>query len=192
MHSLSNRLNAVFFYGVFCILLLSAFNILTTIFTPGQPDINNFQVNKAFTLYNNQYTLVQHSRSYFDLDVDFTKVINWNNHITFMWISAEYQTGKTKTVTTKVTIYDQILPRQDNNYKIILKNQLFEYPLIDAYSSLSGKKVTFRLNWEHMPVIGPILKHSIELGSEFIPKEEVKPIQMIIRSEYNYENLERD
>jgi hypothetical protein len=43
-----------------------------------------------------------------------------------------------------------------------------------------------------MPVIGPILKHSIELGSEFIPKEEVKPIQMIIRSEYNYENLERD
>jgi hypothetical protein len=109
-----------------------------------------------------------------------------------MWISAEYQTGKTKTVTTKVTIYDQILPRQDNNYKIILKNQLFEYPLIDAYSSLSGKKVTFRLNWEHMPVIGPILKHSIELGSESIPKEEVKPIQMIIRSEYNYENLERD
>jgi hypothetical protein len=59
--------------------------------------------------------MVQHSRSYFDLDVDFTKVINWNNHITFMWISAEYQTGKTKTVTTKVTIYDQIIPRQDKN-----------------------------------------------------------------------------
>ena len=190
MHSISNRLNAVFFYGVFSIAILCGYNILTTIFLSPNPEVTKFQINENFTLYKNPYTGVQHARSYFDLNVDLSKTVNWNNHITFMWISAEYETGKIKNKITKATIYDDILPRNNPSLHLIsLKNKLFEYPLIDAYNSLAGKKVVFKLNWEHMPVIGPILKYSKEIGSIELPKEESKPISLIMRSEYNYENI---
>lgn len=34
----------------------------------------------------------------------------------------------------------------------------FEYPIIDTFKTLEGKEVTLELHWEHMPVVGPILK----------------------------------
>ena len=193
MYSLTNRLNTVFFYGAFCLAILCGFNILSTIFLSNEPKINSFKIHEKFTLYNNQYTGVQHSRSYFDLNVDFTESINWNNHITFMWISAEYMTGKKKNQLTKVTIYDMIIPRDEPQlHKVNLKDQIFEYPIVDAFKSLSGKSVTFRLNWEHKPVVGPILKYSKELTSIDIQKTESKPINMIIRSEVHYEDIYSD
>lgn len=190
MHALTARLNTVFFYGVFCIALLCAFNIIVTIILPNEPKIHKFTVDEKFTLYNNDYTKVQHSRSYFDIDVDFSESINWNNHITFMWISAEYETGKKESKLTKVTIYDKIIPRDEKDlHHVILKNQIFEYPLVDFFKSMSGKKVVFRLNWEHMPVVGPILKYSKEIGSITLPKVNSVPLNMIVRSEVHYEDI---
>jgi hypothetical protein len=71
------------------------------------------------------------------LDVDFSEFINWNNHITFMWITAEYTTGKKNQEKTVVTIYDKIIPRiQPQKHKVVLKDQFFEYPIIDCFNSL--------------------------------------------------------
>lgn len=43
-------------------------------------------------------------------------------------------------------------------HKVKLDNIQFEYPIVDHFNTLPGKEVEFRLNWEHMPVVGPILK----------------------------------
>jgi hypothetical protein len=47
---------------------------------------------------------------------------------------------------------------QPNTHKVNLINVPLEYPLVDQFNSLIGKNVEFTLNWEHMPVVGPILK----------------------------------
>ena len=76
-------------------------------------------------------------------------------------------------------------------HHLILKDQIFEYPIIDYYSTLSGKEVKLTLHWEHMPVIGPILKHSVELGKVNLPTTMNKPHTMMIESEYHYEDLDQ-
>jgi hypothetical protein len=47
---------------------------------------------------------------------------------------------------------------EPNTHKISISNEKFEYPMVDHFNSLPGKEIEFRLNWEHMPVVGPILK----------------------------------
>ena len=75
----------------------------------------------------------------------------------------------------------------------MLKDQYFEYPIIDYYKSLAGKEVKYTLNYEHMPVIGPIIKYSLPLGSNNIPTSENKPhIKEIIMSEKHYEDIFSD
>ena len=66
-------------------------------------------------------------------------VINWNNHILFVWITAEYKTGssESKEQLTSVTVWDAIIPREKKNlHHINIQNMLFEYPIVDYYSSL--------------------------------------------------------
>ena len=203
MYSLATRLNNIFFYALLCCLILAIFNISTSyFFFTNPPKINNFKINPNYTLYNNELSKVQHAKSSFDLDVDFTDFINWNNHITFIWITAEYKTGRInkesnkadKEETTLVTVYDKIISRcQLKTHKLVLKDQYFEYPIVDHYRSLAGKEVKYALNFEHMPVIGPIFKSSLPLGSNSIPTKEKKPnIRNIILSEKHYEDIFSD
>ena len=189
MYSLNTRINAIFFFGVGGIVVLAVFNILTTIFLTPLPKIAKFTVNPNFSLYKNPYTKVQHSRSSFSLDVDFSPVINWNNHILFVWMTATYSTGKTNKITS-VTLFDQIIPRdQPDKYHLNINEELFEYPIVDAYSTLGGKEVLIKLHWEHMPVIGPILKYEHILGAVNIPETQNKPLSSVVESEYHYYDL---
>ena len=66
MHSISTRINSVFFYGISGIAVLAIFNILTTIFLYKEPKNVLFQITQPFTMYKNPYTKIQHSSSYFD------------------------------------------------------------------------------------------------------------------------------
>ena len=101
MYSLSTRLNSVFFFGVMCLgnmliisVVLSAFNIATTIFNRKDAVINKFQVTKFPYFYNNPHTRTEHATGVLDFDFDFTPVFNWNTNLIFVWISATYKTGK--------------------------------------------------------------------------------------------------
>jgi hypothetical protein len=47
---------------------------------------------------------------------------------------------------------------EPNTHRVKLNDKAFEYPLVDYYKSLAGKVIEYELNWEHMPVVGPILK----------------------------------
>ena len=139
-------------------MILCAFNIATTIFQLKRPTLHKFEIEKFTSLYYHPYTKVQHSVGLMKMDVDFSPCFNWNSNLVFAWVSATYKTGKMDQVTS-VTVYDKIMLRPDtNSHKIVFSNKSFEYPLIDTYTSLQGKEVTFALHWEHMPVIGPIIK----------------------------------
>ena len=93
-----------------------------------------------------------------DMEIDFTPCFNWNTNLIFSWITASYNTGK-KNLITKVTIWDNIMLRNNTSSHVVnLLKKSFEYPIIDFHKGLLGKEVTFELNWEHMPVVGPILK----------------------------------
>ena len=60
------------------------------------------------------------------------------------------------------------------------------YPLFDKYNSLGDKEIFLELHWEHMPVVGPILKHKIPLGNYKIINETVVPSKKEMLSEYDY------
>lgn len=172
-------------------MLLSAFNILSTIFRKTYPEVAKFEVPKFTSLYNHPYTRVQHAVGIMNMDIDFTPCFNWNTNLIFGWISATYKTGP-KGLESKVTIYDNIMLRSDpKSHKISFDKKSFEYPLIDTFKTLQGKEVELELNWEHMPVIGPILKHKISLGKYTLPEKATQlPNQMIMRREIDYEDDE--
>jgi hypothetical protein len=157
-------------------VILCAFNIATTIFQLQKPTIHKFEIEKFTSLYYHPYTKVQHSVGLMDMNVDFSPCFNWNSNLVFAWVSASYKTG-TKNLTTSVTVYDKIMLRPETkSHQIVFSNKSFEYPLIDTYTSLQGKEVTFELHWEHMPVVGPIIKVNSYLI--FLAKNITRKIQV--------------
>ena len=194
MYSLSVRLNSVFFYFGVCTAILCGFNIATTILMDNKPKITKFEYTPS-VVYNNRYTRIQHSNGVMDMDVDFSPCFNWNSNLVFAWISATYETSAKKSKrpkTTSVTIWDNIMKRdQPEAHHVIFNNKDIEYPLIGANFDLAGKNVTLELHWEHMPVVGPILKKKVYLQNVILPKQVAGKVQKIIeQSEVEYEDRE--
>jgi hypothetical protein len=78
---------------------------------------------------------------------------------------------------------------EPESHQVTFDRKSFEYPLIDKFDSLPGKEAIFELNWEHMPVIGPILKHKIPLKNYNLPEKLTQqPNKAIILREYDYED----
>lgn len=188
MYSLSVRVNSVFFYFGVCTAILGAFNILTTIMHKGTPIVKKFEYETEYLYYHN-YAKVQHATPLLDIDIDYTPCFNWNSNLVFTWISATYQTQKPgkKEHTTSVTIWDNIMKRDDiPSHHVVLNKKIAEYPLIDINNGLSEKNVTLELHWEHMPVIGPILKHKVFLKNITIPKKAKTPSLNRVYRELDY------
>ena len=188
MYSLSVRMNVIFFFFGCCLCALGVFNVLTTIFIQSKPKINKFNFNST-TLYNNKYTGVQHSSGNMDLYIDYEPCFDWNTNLIFSWISATYDTnGKN----TTVTIWDRIMKRDKPETHIIKQDNVnLRYPLIDKFFNLSEKVVYLELHWEHMPVFGPILKHSVPLGNYKLRENHTIPSRRELISEYDYSDLNK-
>ena len=188
MYSLSVRINAIFFFFGCCLCALGVFNVITTIFIKTQPKINKFNFYSN-SLYTNKYTGVQHSSGELDLYIDYEPCFDWNTNLIFSWISATYITnGKN----TSVTIWDRIMRRDKPETHIIKEDNIhFRYPLIDKFYTLSEKDVYLELHWEHMPVFGPILKHSVPLGNYQLRKNGTIPTKREIFSEYDYSDISK-
>ena len=188
MYSLSVRINAIFFFFGCCLCALGGFNILTTIFIKTQPKVHKFNFNST-TLYTNKYTKVQHSSGEMDLDIDYEPCFDWNTNLIFSWISATYETnGKN----TSVTIWDRIMRRDMPETHVMKQDKVhLRYPFIDKYLSLADKEVYLELHWEHMPVVGPILKHAIPLGNYRLRKDSTEPTKREIITEYDYSDINK-
>ena len=183
MYSLSVRANAIVFFFGCCLVALALFNIATTIFIKTEPILYKFNFNST-SLYQNKYTAVQHSSGEIDLEVDYEPCFDWNTNLIFSWISATYITnGKN----TSVTIWDRIMKRDKPETHSVKADKIhLRYPLFDKYNSLENKDVYFELHWEHMPVVGPILKHKLPLGNYKLINYTTVPSKKEILSEYDY------
>ena len=188
MYSLSVRINAIFFFFGCCLCALGIFNVITTIFIKTQPKVNKFNFN-SLSLYENKYTGVQHSSGEMDLYIDYEPCFDWNTNLIFSWISATYITnGKN----TSVTIWDRIMRRDKPETHVIKEDNVhLRYPFIDKFYTLSEKEVFLELHWEHMPVFGPILKHSVPLGNYRLRKNGTIPTKREIISEYDYSDMKK-
>ena len=188
MYSLSVRANAIFFFFGCCLCALGIFNVVTTIFIQNKPIVNKFNFNSS-TLYNNKYTGVQHSSGEMDLNIDYEPCFDWNTNLIFSWITATYATNDKN---TSITIWDRIMRRDKPETHTINENNLhLRYPLTDKFNSLSEKEVYIELHWEHMPVFGPILKHSIPLGNFRLRKDATIPNKRELISEYDYSDINK-
>ena len=188
MYSLSARFHSIIFFFLWCLLALICFNIFTTIFLKNEPKINKFNFYST-SLYNNPFTKVQHSSGELDLDIDYNPCFDWNTNLIFSWISASYITS-TDIPNTTLAIWDRIMKRDDIETHIIKQDKIkFKYPIIDKYFNLSNKNLFLKLHWEHMPVIGPIHKHSIPLGNFKVRKNFTVPSKNDIFYEYEYTDM---
>ena len=52
-------------------------------------------------------------------------------------------------------------------------NQEAEYPMTDMYKRLRGQEVTFKVVAEHMPIVGPIIRHLIHKQKVRLPDQYV-------------------
>lgn len=189
MWSLSVRFHNIFYFFILCLLVLISFNILTTIFINTEPKVNKFNFYST-TLYNNPFTKVQHSGGEIDLDIDFEPCFDWNTNLIFSWISVTYIT-KADIENTTLAIWDRIMKRDEVQRHIIKQDKVkLKYPIIDQYYNLSNKDIFLKLHWEHMPVIGPIHKHSIPLGNYKIRQSFSIPIKNDVFYEFDYTDTE--
>lgn len=199
MYSITIRANSLFYYFGVCTSILCLFNLFTTIRHNDKPIVHSFKYTPN-TLYDNPYTGVQHSNGVLDMDIDFEPCYNWNTNLIFAWISATYATeikGKGKGNTneirnTTVTIWDNIMKRdKPNTHRVKLNNESLEYPMIDANKNLMGKSIELVLHWEHMPVVGAIIKRSEPLAVNSFPSSKItNPPFIIIEREYDYVDKE--
>ena len=191
MYSLSVRLNSVFFYFGVCTAILCGFNVATTIFLKKTSLVTKFSYTPKF-VYNNRYTRIQHSNGVMEMDIDFSPCFNWNSNLVFAWITATYESTSKKGKTNKVsvTVWDNIMKRdKPETHHVVYSEKDIEYPLVDANFDLAGKNVTLELHWEHMPVVGPILKKKVYLENVILPKEVSAKVPKIIeQSEVEYED----
>ena len=192
MYSMAVRLNNIFFYFGVCLTILSLFNIATTITKDSKPIVNKFQYIPKM-VYNNIYTRVQHSNGIMNVDIDYEPCFNWNSNLIFSWITATYETSAKKGAkpkTVSVTIWDRIMKRdQPQTHRITSDALSIKYPMTDSNFDLLGKNVTLELHWEHMPVVGPILKKKIPLGFVTLPNEKETNVgRRTIVKEIDYED----
>ena len=87
---------------------------------------------------------------------------------------------------------DNIMKRdKPETHHVVFSKKDIEYPLVDVNFDLAGKNVTLELHWEHMPVVGPILKKKVYLENVVLPKEVSAKVPKIIeQSEVEYEDRE--
>ena len=187
MYSLQTRLNTVFFYGTVCIFILCGFNILTTIHIhfQEQPLVNKFEILDTSHLYYHNYLSQQQAINKFSLDCDVTPIVNWNTNLIFLWITAEYESKRGPVV---VTVYDRIIQRSTpEKYQFSVSNIEFDYPLVDLDRKLHEKTIKYKLKWEHMPVVGPILKGEISLTEARLSLTKEQPVKRnMLQDHYEY------
>eukprot|EP00941_MAST-03F_sp_MAST-3F-sp1_P001841 g1841.t1 len=154
MHSTWVRGNAVFFYGVSVLGVLSVLCAMTTYMHVEKPVVNILRLNEVTELRSQPYRdgrVVDRAVLTFDLDADLSSVFNWNVKQIFAYVLAEYETESNSL--NEVVLWDKIIPSKEEAV-IKLKRHFVKYPLIDMHDELRGTEVTLKLLWDPMPITG--------------------------------------
>ena len=93
MHSYSYRANAIFCYACVVVSVMTAANIASTYWLPASPTATvEARVERFghFREWGSQSTTDQ-ALLRLDLTANLTSVFNWNTHMVYLWVQAEYE-----------------------------------------------------------------------------------------------------
>lgn len=151
MHSWWIRGNAVFFFGLGVLGLLSVLNVYSVDWLPpGGPDVRRFEVHDLRRLH--QLRSSDRAVVTFNMDVDFAPLWNWNVKQIFVFVMADYKGATTRR--NGVVLFDSILVSKDQAR--ILGTDVIKYPLEDATDDLRDMSVSFKIAYDVHPLFGPL------------------------------------
>ncbi|CCE62668.1 hypothetical protein TPHA_0D00240 [Tetrapisispora phaffii CBS 4417] len=166
MYSLSQRFQNVTNQALTYSFLIIGFVIATSWFHLQQNNV--FQTPVAINTLNSNIN-VRSSRFFgsttgkpkenakitFDLDADFTPFFNWNTKQIFAYLVAEYN-GDEKNTKNTVTFWDKIIADKENAV-LSIKSEKSKYAVWDLEDKFAGRELTFKLQWNIQPWIGPLV-----------------------------------
>lgn len=119
----------------------------------------------------------QNAKITFDLDVDLSSLFNWNTKQVFVYLTAEYNGTKRKSIKNTVTFWDKIILSRENSI-ISLSDEKGKYNVWDLEEKIQSRDMEFKLQWNIQPWVGPLL-YGETVGSQFITldKKVKKPVQ---------------
>lgn len=154
MHSVSSRLNSPFFFGLTLLGILAGISGLSVFVIPqsGRGDLSNVQLARLIKNSNNQWDEASFT---FDLDIDLSAMWNWNTKLVFIWVEGDYANPPDSR--NQIIIWDKIIWRNQYNPQqgvLSFKNTKAKYWMRTKGYDLLGTKVTFRVRWEVVPIVG--------------------------------------
>ena len=100
----------------------------------------------------------------FDLDADFSPLLNWNTKQIFVYLSAEYP-GKRPDIVNSVTFWDKIITSKEASH-VKLKNARGSYSVYDVGKEFPTNNATLKLSWNVQPHVGFLVYGDTELSGE--------------------------
>eukprot|EP00055_Hartaetosiga_balthica_P005671 m.16984 g.16984 ORF g.16984 m.16984 type:complete len:179 (-) comp4702_c0_seq2:111-647(-) len=162
MHSSLMRLNATVSYGLTVLAIMTTVCIVSTYF------MFNKEPTVTFNVWDPQ---LQRVRSYhsdtpldrglftFRLTTDLSPLYHWNTKLLFVYVVAEYETEEMNV--NQIVLWDQIILKEETDRHGIDERRIqLKYPFLDEGHGLLGNNVTLALHWNHVPVVGPLTRHS--------------------------------
>ncbi|EDO18847.1 hypothetical protein Kpol_1023p16 [Vanderwaltozyma polyspora DSM 70294] len=144
--------------------------------TPGAVQALGANLNMRTSRYygSNQGKPKQNAKVNFDLDVDLSSLFNWNTKQVFIYLTAEYDGSKKPNTKSVVTFWDKIITSKKDAV-LKLSNQKSKYTVWDLEDKMEGRDLTFKLQWNIQPWVGPLVFGETIGNTTFtIPIEEKK------------------
>lgn len=85
------------------------------------------------------------------MDADLSSLWNWNVKQLFVYVMAEYPTGRN--TLNQVVVWDSILQEEEFS-ELKLHKQKSKYPMVDVHGQLRNADVNLTLRWDVMPWVG--------------------------------------
>ncbi|CAM9158760.1 unnamed protein product, partial [Ectocarpus sp. 4 AP-2014] len=147
MHTAWVRVNAVVFFGLTVLLVLSVLTALSTYLHQGFPDVRKLGVSKFRTFRKSEGT--DRLLLNIDVDADLAPAFNWNVKQLFAFVVAEYETPTNPV--NQVILWDKIVESAEEAH-LLQHDMTVKYGLIDEGAGLRNTSVTLMLYWDHMPL----------------------------------------
>eukprot|EP00744_Colponema_vietnamica_P007875 GILI01011280.1.p1 GENE.GILI01011280.1~~GILI01011280.1.p1 ORF type:complete len:178 (-),score=28.71 GILI01011280.1:58-591(-) len=164
MHSVGNRANAIFFFGLGALGVLAALNFGTTFFFTSHPqthvrvDVRSFNVDSWLDADRAKLVL--------ELKMDLSSLFNWNVYQLFFWVEASYNSDDGRR--NDVVIWDSIIANK--TAAVFRYNRILDRYSLKAHDKdLRGRNITLRSCWNVMPVSGILSKGCKDEGEFLMP-----------------------
>ena len=152
MHSLWVRGNAVVFFGIANLMALCVAMGYSTYLHTNAPGYGATEMAVDLKGLRN-FRDVDRAIVTFNTSFDLSSVYNWNVKQIFVFLVAEYETPQNKR--NEVVIWDRVC-QTPRDAVLAVREQYNKYALIDQFAELRGRKVTFKLKWDTMPMSGSV------------------------------------